>query len=107
MNHPYLRCLPKISALTRKNSHDFLLHVSPQKVPGKFSGLKEDSRTLHHTPTQHLSIHYLKINAPFSQNFNLNHKINTQTPAFWRGIKLTENVIIVSLPRPRSEKTLF
>jgi hypothetical protein len=33
--------------------------------------------TLHHTPTQYLSIHYSKINSPFSQNFRLNHRINT------------------------------
>jgi hypothetical protein len=35
-------------------------------------GLEEHSRMLH----QHLCIHYSKINAPFSQNFSLNHRIN-------------------------------
>jgi hypothetical protein len=46
----------------------------PQEVARKFSGLEKHSRTLHHTPTQRLCIHYSKINAPFSQNFRLNHK---------------------------------
>jgi hypothetical protein len=44
--------------------------------------------------TQYLRIHYLKINAPFSQHFSLNHRTNTQTPAFWCRIKLTKNVIL-------------
>jgi hypothetical protein len=44
---------------------DQVLHVPPQEVVRKFSGLKEHSRTLHHTPTQHLCIHYSKINTKF------------------------------------------
>jgi hypothetical protein len=84
-----------------------VLHVPPQKVTRKFSGLEEHSRTLHHTPTQHLCIHCSKINAPFSQNFSLNHRINTETPGFCGRIKLTKNVILLSLPRPLSEKTIL
>jgi hypothetical protein len=51
-------------------------HFSPphEEVARK---LEEHPRTLHHTPTQYLCIHYSKINAPFSQNFSLNHRINT------------------------------
>jgi hypothetical protein len=44
--------------------------------------------------TQYLCIHYSKINALFSQHFSLNHRTNTQTPAFWGRIKLTKNVIL-------------
>jgi hypothetical protein len=65
-----------------------------QEVARKFSGLEENSRTLHHTQTQYLCIHYSKINAVFSQNFSTNHRINTQTPTSWSWIKLTKNVIL-------------
>jgi hypothetical protein len=60
----------------------------------RWHGNSLDSRS---TParftTQHLCIQYSKMNAPFSQNFNLNHRINTYTPAFCSRIKLTKNVI--------------
>jgi hypothetical protein len=65
-------------------------------------------RALPHTSpytTQYLCIHYSKINATLSQNFSLNHRIITYTPALWSRRKLTENVIL-STPRPQSEKTL-
>jgi hypothetical protein len=48
---------------------------SPE-VSRKFSRLEEHSRRF--TIRQHyLCIHYSKINVPFSQNFSLNHRINT------------------------------
>jgi hypothetical protein len=63
----------------------------------RWHGNSLDSRS---TParftTQHLCIQYSKMNAPFSQNFNLNHRINTYTPAFCSRIKLTKNVILDS-----------
>ncbi|CAH1373273.1 unnamed protein product [Tenebrio molitor] len=43
----------------------------------KLSGFENHSRTVHHTPTQYLCIHYSKINAPFSQNFSSNNRTNT------------------------------
>jgi hypothetical protein len=88
----YFPLVPLKLQLYKLGSNNQVLHVPPQEeVARKFSGLEEHSCTLHHTPTQHLCIHYSKINAPFSQNFSLNHRINTQTPAFCGRIKLTEN----------------
>jgi hypothetical protein len=52
---------------------------------------------LHVSPytTQYLCIHYSKINAPFSENFSLNHRESTRkTPASCNRIKLTKNVIL-------------
>jgi hypothetical protein len=53
-----------------------IVYPNKKKSHGN-SGLEEHSRTLHYTLTQYVCIDYSKINAPFSQNFSLNHRINT------------------------------
>jgi hypothetical protein len=84
---------------------EYTTYLPPQEeVARKLSGPEE--HPAHFTIHQH-NIHYSKINAPFSQNFSSNHRINTETPASYSWIKLTKNLILSSLPRPQNEKTLL